>query len=119
MTIPIATTTISVLRTTPNELDEPGDPQTPVIVASGIRAHISTSRGREAPAGGDQEVVEFRLSCDPIEVDLTHFDQVQDEATGDVYLVAWARLRRGLGLDHHEAGLRQVAGVSSRVVPAF
>lgn len=121
MSIPIHTTTITVLR--PNAADEPYE--TPagasVAVATGVRAHISTSRGDEATAGGDQEVVFFRMSCDPIPADvgLDHFDQIQDEATGELYEVVWARYRRGLGLEHHEAGLRQVAGVTSRAVSAF
>lgn len=116
MTIPIQTTTISVIR--PNAADEPYEtPGATSTIASGIRAHISTSRGDEADVGGDQEVVIFRLSCDP--TDVAHRDQIRDEATGDVYEVEWARLRRGFGLDHVEAGLRQVEGVVSRPEPGF
>lgn len=110
MSIPISTTTIRVLR--PAATDEPYEtPSAATVIASGIRAQISTSRGTEAPSGGDQEVVHFRLSCDP--TDISHGDRIEDEVTGEVYDVQWARLRIGLGLNHIEAGLRQVAGVTS------
>lgn len=110
MSLPINTTTIRVLRSNP--ADEPYEDAGPgTIVAVGVRAHISTSRGDEEPSGGDQEVVHFRLSCDP--VDLHHSDRIEDESTGEAYDVQWARLRRGLGLDHVEAGLRQVEGIAS------
>ena len=111
MSIPLATTQISVLRVAADPARDPYDAKpAAAVIASGIRAHISTPNGREQTAGGSQEVVEFRLSCDP--VDLRHTDQVQDEATGAVYEVTWARAREGLGLDHVEAGLKQVAGVA-------
>jgi len=84
-------------------------PPGPTVVSSGIRAHISTPRGRERTAGGSQEVVEFRLTCDP--VDLRHTDQVQDEQTSALYEVTWARTREGFGLDQTQAGLKQVSGV--------
>ena len=111
MSIPLATTQISVLRVAANPARDPYDAKpAPAVLASGIRAHISTPNGREQTAGGSQEVVEFRLACDL--VDLRHTDQVQDEATGAVYEVTWAHARQGLGLDHTEAGLKQVAGVA-------
>ena len=104
------TTTIGVLRISADPARDPYDAKPAAeVIASGIRAHISTPRGREQTAGGSQEVVEFRLSCDP--VDLRHTDEVQDEQTGALYEVTWARVRQGLGLDHIEAGLKQVAGV--------
>ena len=111
MTVPLHTTTIAVLRIPADSARDPYDAKpAAAVVASGIRAHISTPRGREQTAGGSQEVVEFRLSCDP--VDLRHTDQVQDEETDALYEVTWARIRQGLGLDHVEAGLKQVAGVA-------
>lgn len=111
MSIPVATTSIRILR--PAGADEPYEtPGTPTVVATGVRAHISTSRGTENVAGGSQEIVYFRMSCDP--VDLQHQDRVEDEATGLIYNVEWARLRRGLGLDHVEAGMKQVEGAISQ-----
>lgn len=116
--LPISTTTIAVLR--PNPADEPYEtPGAPSTVASGIRAHISTSRGDETTTGGDQEVVYFRLDCDPFAGTIDHGDQIVDLGTDEVYEVLWSRLRRGLGLDHHEAGLKQVAGVRSAPVAGF
>jgi len=112
MAIPMHTTTISVLRLPPDPARDPHDPQPePGVIASGVRAHIASPRGRERSGGGEQEVVEFRLSCDP--VDLRHTDRVQDDQTGDLYEVTWARPRGGLGLDHTQAGLKQVSGLVS------
>ena len=109
MAIPLATTTIAVIAgATTGDLYEtvPGSTTT----ATGVRAHISTSSGDEEVRGGSQELVTFRLACDPVE--LTHTDRVQDEQTGEVYEVVWARSRSGLGLDHVQAGLRQVKGAA-------
>ena len=110
MAVPLHTTTISVLRLPTDPARDPYDPQpSPEVVASGVRAHISSPSGRERVAGGSQEVVEFRLSCDPVEI--RHTDQVQDEQTSALYEVTWARTRAGLGLDQTQAGLKQVTGV--------
>ena len=111
MAIPVATTTIAVLRVPSDPGRDPYDAKPAAeVIASRIRAHLSSPSGRERTVGGSQEVVEFRLSCDP--VDLRHTDQVQDEQTDAVYEVTWARIRQGLGLDHVEAGLKQVTGVA-------
>lgn len=114
--IPVATTTIRVLRQVPAPEpyeaaeDDHGDPVAPTVIAAGVRAQISTSKGAES-SSGTQEIVDFRLSCDPVELD--HDDRVEDERTNLVYEVTWARQRFGLGLDHTEAGLRQITGVVS------
>lgn len=112
--IPTSTTTIRIERPTHDPDIDPLESQgAPMVVATGVRAHISTSRGREAAAGGgSQEIVYFRLSCDV--VDLTRYDTVIDENTSEVYNVEWARLRRGFGLEHMEAGLNQISGVVSQ-----
>lgn len=112
--IPISTTTIRIERPTHDpDVDPLESHGEPTVVATGIRAHISTSRGRESAAGGgSQEIVYFRLSCDL--VDITRYDTVIDENTQEVYDVEWARERRGFGLEHMEAGLKQVAGVVSQ-----
>ncbi|MCK9496594.1 MAG: hypothetical protein M0R75_14020 [Dehalococcoidia bacterium] len=109
----MATTTIAVLRVPADPARDPLDPKPPAaVIACGVPAHISTSRGsEEVSSGGSQEVVYFRMSC--AVTDLRSTDQVRDEVTGEVYEVTWARERRGLGLDHTQAGLKQVAGVVS------
>lgn len=97
----LATTTITVQRPS---AAEPFEPAT-WTDGEQVRGHISNPSGIET---GGQEAVEFRLDCEPIA--LGHDDRVID-ADGAVYEVAWARTRRGLGLDHTVAGLRQIAGV--------
>lgn len=108
MTIPLATTTISVHRYNLDDVDPYDPPPTPTTVAVGVRAVISSPSGTEQVAGGQQEIVTFRLDCDP--VDLQHRDQIVDDTTGDVFDVVWARDRTGLGLDYTQADLRRVAG---------
>jgi hypothetical protein len=110
--LPIATTTIAVLRVPVT--GDPLDPQpAPAVVASGVRAHISTSNGSEVTSSGaSQAVIYFRLACDP--TDLTKDDQVRDERTGEVYEVEWARHRQELGMAHVQAGMKQTEGVVSR-----
>lgn len=111
MPVPLHTTTVSVLRVPADPARDPYDPQPePEVIASGIRAHIASPSGREHTAGGSQEVVEFRLTCDL--TDLTHTDRVLDDRTGAVYEVTWARQREGFGLDQVQAGLKQVSGVA-------
>lgn len=110
MAIPLATTTIAVLRVEEDETRDPYDAAPdPDTVASGVRAHISSPGGSENVAGGSQEVVTFRLDCDP--TDITNTDQVQDETTDALYEVVWVEQRQGLGLDHTVADLKRVTGV--------
>lgn len=112
MSIPLATTTITVWRIPVNsgaDLRDPTDAQPAhERIASGVRAQISSPFGRERNQGGVQEVVEFSLSCDP--TDMSNLDRIEDDATGEMYEVVWARQRVGLGLDHTRAGLKQVTG---------
>lgn len=112
--IPLATTTITVWRSPTDDGAEPFDPLDPPedheMVVAGVRAHISSPSGDEAvTSGGDREVVQFGLGCDPCDVE--HGDVVVDDTTGEQYQVDWAHHRVGLGLDHVTGGLRQVSGV--------
>lgn len=102
--IPVATTTITILATT----GDPYEESAPTVVASGIRAHIGQPGGSEIRGGGSQSDVSDKLDADPCTLD--HTMQVRDDTTGVVFDVVWVRDRRGLGLDHIEAGLRQVVG---------
>lgn len=111
--IPIATTTIAVLRVTADPTYDGFDSAsaTPATVASGVRAVIGEPSGSETVQGNaSQEDVTYRLDADP--VSLLDTDQVRDEVTGDTYDVVWARARGGFGLSHTVAGLRQVRGAA-------
>lgn len=112
MPIPLHTTTIAVLRVPDDATRDPYDPKpAAAVVASGVRANIASPNGRERVAGGSQEVVVFRLQCDP--VDLRNTDQVRDEATGELYEVVWTRPRQGpANLAYQQAELKQVEGVA-------
>lgn len=113
--IPIATTTITVLRLPVPDPD--ADPVDPADVepereeaATGVRAHFSSPTGSERLGSGTQELVDFVLDCDP--TDITHLDQVRDDLTGEVFNVLWSRTRIGLGLAHTQAGVRHATGVA-------
>ena len=113
--IPLSTTLISVHRAVgdPPESEERDPYDTAAateVVHSGVRAVISSPSGRERNVGGAQEVVEFSLSCDPIE--LRNTDQVEDLQTETLYEVVWSVLRGGFGLEHTRAGLRKVTGLA-------
>lgn len=110
MSIPLATTTISVARVAADPTRDGYDaPPAASTVASGVRAHIGRPAGNVNLAGGVRESVGFTLDCDPIV--LTTGDTITDDRTGEQYTVLWARTRIGLGLDHTQAALQQVTGV--------
>ena len=89
--IPLSTTTITILRIpAANAYDEPydgsGEPERD-IVASGVRAVIDYPGGNIQLEGGQQNISEYGLKCDP--VDLQHTDWVKDETSMRVYRVVW------------------------------
>lgn len=111
MSIPLATTTITIRRPSVDPdrdpYEEDPDPQT---VAEGVRAHISSPSGRDQIVGGEQSIVTFSLTCDP--TDLQHTDTVIDDSSGEEFEVVWVKDRIGLGMDHVQASLRHVEGVA-------
>lgn len=112
MTLPIATTTITVRR--PASLADGEDPYdepttAPKLVAAGVRAHISVSAAVETVTGrASTNDITYKLNADPIELDAR--DQITDDRSGEVFEVVWARQQTGLGLDHTSGELRRVAG---------
>lgn len=107
--IPVATTTITVKS--PASGGDPYEQASTTTVATGVRAHIGSARGHERIVGGSKETLDAGLDCDPCAI--THTSIVIDEATDETFEVVWAELRRGLGMDHIEGGLRRVRGGSS------
>lgn len=109
MSIPLATTTITVLRSPAGDVyDEPYGGDVPAdwdTVVTGVRAVIDRAGGREQVAGGEQNRVDLALACDPCDVD--HLDAIRDDRTGATYRVVWV-LNYG---PHIEGGLQIVKGV--------
>jgi hypothetical protein len=105
--IPLSSTTITV-KEVPTDATRDGYDVLPAatILASGVRAVISSPGGRERRAGGSQQDSSMHLDCDPCP--LTHRSTVTDEKTGTVYTVNWVEARNGMGLDRMEAGLQRV-----------
>lgn len=103
--IPLATTTISILRGA-DDYAEPysgGDSNT--VVAAGVRAVIGRPAGREQIGGGEQSVLDTQLACDP--ADLRYTDIVRDDTDGIEYRVVWTHTYPG---EVTEALLRNVNG---------
>lgn len=115
MSIPLATTTITIWRVAADPTRDPYDPKPPATAAhTGVRAVISQSR-RGENAAESQEVVWFRLVCDL--VDLREADTIEDEKTGEQYQVIGPRRVSGIAAvsDYTRADLRQVRGVASEL----
>lgn len=113
MSLPLATTRIRVWRIPSDPTRDPLDEQPAAeAVLEDVRAVISQSRRQENPSGS-QEVVFFRLDCDPI--DLKAADEIEDQTTGQRYNVIGPRLVNGIGAigSYVRADLRQVTGVAS------
>lgn len=108
MSIPLATTTITVRAMTESE---PGEGRTGEVVATGVRAVIGSPTGREtyAPGGGTSRVTDI-LNADPTPALADNTCQIIDDTTGVVYEVEWVRQRGGFGLEHTKAGLVQIVG---------
>jgi hypothetical protein len=110
MLIPTTTVTVITLDTSGpvDPYEDTGVEETHTVMP----AHISAPGGVDAPVGGDKEVV-TAVAFLPGHAVVTTTDRVSDNLTGDTYAVVWTRRRRGLGLDHVEAGLRSVKGGAS------
>lgn len=110
MTLPLATTTVTIVRPAAGG-DRYEAAASSTTIATGVAAHISGPDGGDLSVGGEQEQVDALLLCEP-GLSLTHYDVVTDERTGDVWEITWTRQRVGLGLDHIVSGLRRVTGGS-------
>lgn len=107
--IPLATTTVTVKRVTE---PEPGETRTVSTLKTGVPAHIGSPQGsRTREPGGGKQVLDLQLWCEPV----TGMDDtclVVDEQTAETYELDWLHTRRGLGLDHVVAGVKQVRGAA-------
>lgn len=125
MSILIPTTTISVIRQVSStgsdevdrELDSYGedagtdDAPPERVVTRSINANIGSPSGSENILGGDQELVNYRMQCDL--VDLWPADAVLDEHTGVRYDVVWAVQRSAFaGREYTQAALRRARGAA-------
>ncbi len=114
MALPLATTTIAVLRVTAaSGYDEPYGGDEPStgreVAASGIQAVIGRPAGREQLAGSEQSITDLQLIADTLALQPT--DWVRDETTGVEYRVVWAvSYPDPMGGTFTEAGIRRVEG---------
>lgn len=108
--IPLASTTVTVTRTVGT--GDPYEPASRTTIAQDVRAHVSAPNGTSERVGGAQEVVDAVLYVEASPA-LKPADVVLDNTAGETYTVTWVRVRRGLGLDHQQAGLVGVKGGAS------
>lgn len=106
--LPLAVTTVDLYRPTLGDADEPAARS---AYRQGLRAVLHSQGGGESVGHGQSEQVQGQLDLD-LDPGLKHWDQVYDRSTQQWWEVTWVRVRVGLGLDHVEAGLRAVQGVS-------
>jgi len=113
--IPLHTTRVDVIRRSSGV--DPYEEAGPSVVAENIRAHIGSPSGADRAIGGDAQIITDRMDCDPC--DMRHGDLARDRENVDqegdpiTYEIVWVRKRRGLGLDHMVAGLRQTQGAAN------
>lgn len=106
MTLPLATTTVTVAVDTRTEPDGAPD----YSAATGPhQAHISAPSGSEQTGGEGSERIDAQLYIDA-GITLEHNAQITDLGTGLEYRIVWSQARQGLGLDHQVAGLVLVRG---------
>lgn len=96
--IPIATTTVTVLRSDQDGTKDQFDGVTRSTLVTGVRAVIGSPSGTNDMQGGDSESVTERFQCDP--TDIRHDDLILDEISGLTWNITWVRRRMGFGLDH-------------------
>lgn len=123
MGIPLATTTLQVLRQTELIPEIDADSETDYsssmagwsTVARDVRAVIKAPQGqRQYGSGGELERVTFKFDCDPLPDGqaIMGDDQLID-GFGQVYIVDWARQRSGLGISFVEGEVYQQRGESA------
>lgn len=113
MTIPIATTTITVTRVeagdTVDPYDGPSDQPAPTTVATSVRAAIGPPTATTGLTGGRRVEYEARLVADPCNI--APGDSVVD-AGGNEWTLVWARRVTAFGTDHMLGSLRTTTGTT-------
>lgn len=108
MTLPLTTTTVTVLRP-PSDVDGLEAPEYTVVVERVAARVAGASASGSHAVGGRQETSSARLYVDR-NVDLRRQDRIVDDATGAVWEVTGVKTRTGLGLDHTAAALQSSRG---------
>lgn len=110
MVLPLWITTVSILRIPQaSEYDEPynGAGETDRDeVASGIHAVIDDPGGTTDVQGGQQNVADYGLKCDPVPAGIDYSDWIRDARDGRTYRIVWF-IDFG---DHIEARMRDTEG---------
>lgn len=104
MSLPLASTTVTVRRSTGvANADDYDAAVAPATLTSGLRAHLSSPTGRATQDAGAGEAIDRLLYVDV--TDLQRGDAVVDAATAATWHVVWVQRVAGVGLDHMVAGV--------------
>lgn len=107
--MPLAGTTITVWRVPQDSTRDGYDPVPDREAAiRELRATIGGPSGTANVTVGNRQVFSFGLTADPF--DFKADDLVQDECTGEKYILVWAKPTSGLGFEFMTGALRQVEG---------
>jgi hypothetical protein len=129
MTIPIATTTVTIKGRRPQMAIDPdatgydAAPNPPDVLAEGVRATITLPQGSRRNTDSDQVDI-YSMRCDVVPVDVNRFDTVIDENTSIEYQVLSAMHSHptSFGLEHIVARLYLTKGLTTQgggtLVPA-
>lgn len=109
MTLVLAATTVTVWRlpqdSTRDGYDTPPDRE-PVMRE--LRATVGSPSGGATLTVGNRQVTAFGFTADPF--DFKRDDLIQDEQTGEKYILVWVKPTGGLGFEFMTGALRQVEG---------
>ncbi len=119
MSIPLATTTVTIKGKRPQSTLDPdadgydSDAPADTELATNVRASITLPEGRRSKPG--DEVDGYILRIDPVDVGLNQHDEVIDEQDGAEYTVVWAVASKptAYGLQHIKAKLQLTRGIKS------
>lgn len=120
MSIPLATTTVTIKGVRPQSAVDPDadgydtPAAAPATLATEVRASITLPSGTRGSRNAD-EIDSYIMRMDNIPDGLNQHDTVLDESTGIEYEVVSAlpSLPEGYGLEHTKAKLQVVRGLNS------
>lgn len=104
MTLPLALTTVTVVR------PEVGDPSES-LAETAVGTFPAQVSGVSGTGTLSKESVDAKVYFNPT-VDVRVLDKLTDTVTGDRWTVKWTRTRVGLGLDYRVCGVDSIVGTA-------
>lgn len=108
MSIPFATTTVTIERPA-NVLQDSRTEPTWTVVATKVPCVLGSLSGSE---NGRSQVTKTGGGRFDQDVDVRPYDRLTDDVTGDVFEAGAVQVRRGFGLDHKTVQLKRFEGAT-------